>query len=77
MATLESETIALITPEPEKLYCHIDDSFKRNKLTCLTPVSCWEKLSLINQILVYTSFASLINIVLYASVKNTRFLVSK
>lgn len=63
IAMLESETIVLITPEPEKLYCHIDVSFKRNKLTYLTPVSCWEKLSLINQILVYTSSASLINII--------------
>lgn len=63
MSALESETIVLITPEPEKLYSHIDVSFKRNKLTYLTPVSCCEKLCLINQILVYTSLASLVNIV--------------
>lgn len=72
MTTLESETIVLITPEPEKLYCHIDVSFKRNKLTYLIPVSCWEKLSLINQILVYTSFASLINIVFTCISKNRK-----
>lgn len=63
MTTLESETIVLIIPEPEKLYRHTDVSFKRNELNCLTPVPCWEKLSLINQIFVYTSFARLINIV--------------
>lgn len=61
MKPLASETIVLITLE--KLYCHSNVSFKRNKLTYLTPVSCWEKLLLINQILVYSSFASLINIV--------------
>lgn len=78
IATLESETIVLITPEPEKSYCHIDVSFKRNKLIYLTPVSCWEKSSLINQILVYTSSASLINIIFTCiSKKTTRFLVSK
>lgn len=59
MTTLESKTIVLITPETEKLYSHTGGSFKRNKLTYLTP--CWEKLSLINQILVLPSFASLIN----------------
>jgi len=54
MTTLESETIVSITPEPEKFYCHTDVSFKRNKLTYLTPASCWEKRSLINQILLST-----------------------